>query len=302
MTTGAVGTAVALGTSESSLLIPQASSALAGGLLDATSTLLSFGGSTPSPSSSSTNAWIALGTVATASAFSDPLNATAVNSGWVVGGGGAKATESASGLRIVPGDGGAAALLQGSLPGDASVAVRVSLPPSGNGVSSGVVLYLDGEDWLTLTVGQDKRVALCVETQAKALPCVGSTANLAPSVRTIWLRVTRHATTFTGAYSVDGQAWVDSGEWNAGAPSARTTTSGPTATATLVVPTLTPTATSTAQATPSAAGGALAPAQVATGIAPLGFTQWGVFVTADAGTPNLPVFKDFLVAAAPTNP
>lgn len=295
MTTGVLGMPLALGAGTSSLLIPQAASALAGGATPATSMLVSFDSSTLSPPRDSTNAWVELGTVATAPAFSDPLNTTSLNAQWVAMGNGATATDAASGLRLAPGSAGSAALLQGALAGDTSVAVRVSLPDAGSDVSAGVMLYLDGGDWLTLAVSQDKRVMLCVETQAKALPCVGRTATLPGSAHALWLRVTRQAATFTGSYSADGQTWTDIGQWVAGNVSARASASATTS-ATPLAPT------ATVGATPTATAGIPSPAQVNAGAAPLGFTEWGVFAATGSGTLKLPVFADFTVTTAAANP
>ncbi|HLZ23159.1 MAG TPA: CHAP domain-containing protein [Ktedonobacterales bacterium] len=296
MTTGTVGVALPLGASESSLLVPQASSVLVGGITSATSMLISFDSSTVSVTGESTNTWLELGAVATAPAFSDPLDTTSANPGWVAIGDGTTATDSTAGLRLVPGSSGSAALLQGALPGDASATVRVSLPNAGSGVHAGLMLYLDGGSWLTLAIGQDKRVVLCVETQAKALPCVSRTAMLPASARFVWLRVTRQAATFTGAYSADAQAWSDVGQWIAGASSDHASGSGSaTASATPFTP-APPTA--TIAATPAAAVGTPSPAQVTSSVAPLGFTEWGVFIAAGPGVLNVPLFKSFDVTTA----
>lgn len=297
MTSGVLGTPLALGSGMSSLLIPQASGVLAGGDTSSTSMLLSYDSSTLSSSSTATNAWVALGSVATAAAFSDPLDTTSLNPQWVEIGEDATVSDSATGLRMVPGSGGAAALLQGALASDNAIAVRVSLPDSTTDASAGLMLYLDGGDWLTFAVSKGNTLAFCVESQSKALPCVSHAATLPKSAHIVWLRVARQATTFTAAYSADAQTWVDVGQWVAGTSSDRSAVSGTTATATprAPAPTVTITASPTVTGTPAAA-------QTDSGAAPLGFSEWGVFVTAGPDTVDVPVFEYFDVTATPVNP
>lgn len=295
MTSGVAGAAVALGPGESNLLIPEAASALAGGATDATSMLVSADSALLTTSGDPRNAWVALGTVATAPAFADPLDAATVNTQWLTVGDGSAVTESASGLRMVPGAGGSAALLQGTFAGDVSVAVRVALPArSASDTSAGLILYLDGGDWLALTTNVAQRVSLCVWARSKAVPCTGRTAALPASARAIWLQVTRHATTFTASYSADGQTWIAVGQWTAGMASDRASASAATATATTTPGTPAPTA------TPTSPAGTGSTSAASSGAAPLGFTEWGLFISVNGGATSLPLFTDFTIGAVST--
>lgn len=298
MTAGAVGTAVALGPAESSLLIPEAASALVGGITSATSMLVSADSTALTVSGNAHNAWIALGAIATTPAFADPLDATTVNTQWVAVGTGAAVTESSSGLRLVPGADGSAALLQGALAGDASVEVRLALPAHfASGTSAGLILYLDGGDWLTLTMNPAQRVTLCVQAQAKALPCVARTAIPLASAHAIWLRVIRHAATFTAGYSADGQIWTDAGQWTAGMSGDRASASTATATTTPGTPAPTTTAGGASPSSTAPAGPGSA-AMTSSGAAPLGFSEWGIVISASDGLSGLPLFTDFTISTA----
>ncbi|HLJ80201.1 MAG TPA: hypothetical protein VKT52_01865, partial [Ktedonobacterales bacterium] len=92
--------------------------------------------------------------------------------------------------------------------------------------------------------------------------------------------------------------WTDIGQWVAGNASDRASASATTATP--LAPTATPTA--TVGATPAATAGTPSPAQINAGAAPLGFTEWGVFIAAGSDTLKLPTFMDFTVTTAAANP
>ncbi|MGH2514241.1 MAG: CHAP domain-containing protein, partial [Ktedonobacterales bacterium] len=187
---GAPAVALALGAGASSTLLPQTTSVLAGGVTTATSLLQSYDTATITPASGATNAWVALGAVATAASFADPLNTTSLSPEWLPVGTDATATDTAAGLRLVPSASGTAALLQGAPSGDAAIGVQVSLPDSSSGATAGILLYLDGGDWLTLAVNPGNHIVFCVEARATAMPCVTKSATLPAAAHAVYLRVT----------------------------------------------------------------------------------------------------------------
>lgn len=305
MTSAAAGAALDLGTDASALAAPMGDAVLVGGASTATSALLATDSVSITTPSGAGNPWMDLGNVAGAAPFADSLTATTVDQRWYLAGTSAAATPSTKGVRLAAGSAGVAALLQSSAPGDASVQVSVSLPASGGAdTAAGLVLYLDGSDWLTFTANSAGRVSLCATAHEVTAPCQGTTLKALPASRTLWLRVARASGYLVGTYSTDGQNWVMVGSWSAPASSANATTNGSAAaTATASVTPGTPSplatathaaarATATASQTPTSASSQ--PAENAS-LAPLVFTEWGLYVTGDPSSTAWPEFQGFAV-------
>lgn len=302
MSSASACTALALGTDASVLVAPMGDEVLVGGSSTATSTLQATNTLAIAPASGASNPWLDVGSIAGAAPFADALAGTTVDQRWYLAGTGAAASPSTHGLRLAPGSAGVAALLQSASAGDATVQVQVTLPTQGGAnVTGGLLLYLDGSDWLTFTASGAAHLAFCVTTREVAVPCQGTTLKTLPAGRTLWLRVMRAGGAFTGAYSVDGQSWVAVGSWSV--PSAATAghdAAQAAATATPSTPSPAASATRTATATPAGATNAGASAQPAaiTDLAPTAFTQWGLYTTGDPSTPGWPLFQDFALASA----
>lgn len=307
LTSAAAGAALDLGTDSSALVVAKGDGVLVGGIANATSTLLATDTLTVSKPSGADNPWLDVGGISGAAAFADALNSTAVDGRWYLAGVGADAAPSAHGLRLAAGNAGAAALLQSANSGDGSVQVQITLPPASRAdAAGGLVLYLDGSDWLTLLVNGSGRLSFCATANQTMAPCQVTTIKRLPTKRTLWLRVTRASGHFTGEYSTDNRTWNTIGNWSAPAASANGATNSTTGTAQssmsvtpgtpspapIATRTATPTSTAAATATPTPA-----PWNTPEGLAPLAFTEWGLYVAGDAKTSSWPVFESFTVSA-----
>jgi hypothetical protein len=233
-------------------------------------------------------AWYSLGAVVTGSAFNDLLTASVVDTGWSQLGAGAKAWPGGSGLSLVPGPAGVAALLQQAAPGDTALTVQLALPTHRDrAAKAGLVLYLDDGDWLTLVFDGSGQATMCVTAGQQTAPCTPMPVALTANA-TLWLRVERRGELYSGETSVDGTIWHAAGQWRAvlpdnDSPVTTAATAGATTTLTPGTPsppasaTRSPGATSTPRPTPPAQPAGASPA------APLAFTAWGLWLQ---GTPG----------------
>lgn len=303
MTAASAGAAVALSVDSSVLVASKGDGLLVGGAAAATSALLATDSLSITTPSGTSNSWLDVGSVSGAAAFADPLTATALDGRWYLAGTGATASPSTHGVRLAAHSGGVAALLQSASPGDGAVQVQVTLPQSGASAAvGGLVLYLDGSDWLTVTVNGTGRLALCATARQTTAPCQTASLKQLSASRSLWLRVTRASGYYTGAYSTDGQNWQMLGSWSAPAVSASATTAGTAAqsTATITPGTPSPAPSATRTATPASTATSTATPQQGTaqGLASLAFTQWGLYVQGGATANSWPSFQNFTVSSA----
>jgi hypothetical protein len=209
------------------------------------------------------------------------LTERAIDPRWEEVGAGAQFTAGRSGVQLLPASGNRAALLQSATSGDFALSVYVVLPASGSG-RTGLVLFSDDSDWLTLLADTQNRVSLCVEAWQETLPC--ATVSLSGGVPTggIWLQIARRGSTFTGAASLDDVLWRPVGSWTSSSTGAMVTTWN------MKTSTSTPSPTGVKAGTP---GGIGAP----TDIPPLSlaFTSWGIMAEGSWGAGAAAAFSDF---------
>jgi hypothetical protein len=282
------GVALALGPGTSALALVAGNELRVAGSIDGLQALLPDV-STSSPSMAVAPAWYSLGAVVSGSAFNDPLTASVVNADWSQLGAGAKARPGGSGLSLVPGQAGVAALLQQAAPGDTALTVQLAIPTHlDRATKAGLVLYLDDGDWLTLVFDGSGQASMCVTAGQAAAPCTPMPVVLSAKTTTLWLRVERRGELYSGETSIDGTIWHAAGQWHAAlpdndSPAAPAATAGATATVTPGTPS--PPASATRSPVVTSTPGPTPPAQLtgASPAAPLAFTAWGLWLQ---GTPG----------------
>lgn len=272
------GAAVALGESQSALVLPDAGQVALTGLKDALVIIAPDAEKTAGASG-----WVRLANPIATASFSDGLTSSTVDGRWVQGGKGSRATAGDDGLTLRPGSAGVASLTQGALAGEAAVTVRINNPQRlVDGASAGILLYTDDADWLTLTADAKGTVTLCAVSWGQSPRCDKREKVFGNKDAALWLRVQRTGDTYTAQASVDGSAWTSAGQWTPAWPGdAAATTAGPKAT---------PSPTPSPAATPRAGDGQQ-PRYQAT--APLAFTAWGVLVRGASSAKEWPLFSDF---------
>jgi hypothetical protein len=182
-----------------------------------------------------------------------------------------------------------------------SLAVKLALPAHlDRGVSTGLILYLDDGDWITLTLSGSNplQATMCEMSAEKSVPCAQMPVQVAPTTRTLWLRLQRRGQLYSGATSLDGVIWHAAGQWRAILPTstnaaASAATPGSGAASTSPVRTATATVTAAPTSTPSAASLSPANAPAAT----LAFAEWGIWTQAAPGTDGGVRFLNFSGAA-----
>jgi hypothetical protein len=198
------GAVVPLGQETSAIVLPGGDQVLIGGTAASVSMLL--------PAAASPPTWPSAGSNATATAFTDPLMGRAVDTRWAVVGASTELTPSMRGLRLLPGSGGAAAMLQTAPSGSFELSVYVRLPAKSSG-QAGLVLYTDDADWLSLLVNQSGRVSLCMEAWQRTMPCDSLVIPGSSVANGVWLRIARQGLKFAGAVSLDAVSWLAVGSW-----------------------------------------------------------------------------------------
>ncbi len=318
--TSPVGVALSLGPASSTLLLAGSNGLRVGGSPDGIHLLLPEA-SASSADGAAADAWPSLGAISTGGSAGDPLTASTLSAEWSPHGAGAETRASASGVDLVPGGAGVAALLQSAAPGNVAISVQLALPARlGPDVKSGLVLYLDDGDWITLLVDGSGQAALCAMSAQKAAPCTPMPTLLSPSTRTLWLRIERRGTLYSGATSLDGMIWHSAGQWLASLPQVTPGAGDTTATATPgstrsagVATAGTPAATQGPAPTPTptiapgpAPTSTIMPGTAPSGVtasadpvAPLAFTEWGIWTQ---GTPGEDVgvhFSALVISSLP---
>jgi len=271
-----MGAALQLAPNLSGLVLAQGDQAFVGGVADATALLLPNGAAAQaSPTPTTPPTWYSLGHIAPPVSFADSFTGGALDARWTATDPAAHAVATKGGLRLTPSaptDGASAfaALTQLAQPGDSATSVRVT--PGATG-SAGLVLYLDGSDWVTLLATDGGKVTFCAMAWQQETPCAKRTTTPAAD-GSLWLRISRVGVAYTAATSADGQTWVTVGQWTPTWPGATKRQHGA----------------ASATATETVHAAAARPVSLAAGspdgtIAPLAFTSVGVIVTGnDAAT------------------
>jgi hypothetical protein len=232
--------------------------------------------------------WVHLGKAASPMTFSDPLGTSVLNAHWYMEGDNAQARPGSNGVQLSA-TGGTAALIQGAPMGDATVTAQVAMPAhAGAGTHAGLVLYLDEGDWLTLLVDGRGHVAFCGAALQQALPCASAAISGHPASGTIGLQITRTSDTYSAEMSADGVTWTTVGQISpaevvAASAATATPTSSPSASAT-------PRSTATPTVAATGAAGAVT-------MAPLAFSECGLYVEDSAPTSAAPTLAQFIVVS-----
>ncbi|MFI5273352.1 MAG: hypothetical protein ACHQ4H_10020 [Ktedonobacterales bacterium] len=238
-------------------------------------------------------AWLALGRVAQGASFDDAFTGRSLDARWNLMGPRVSVALTGQGVALSA-PAGSAALLQGTSAETLALSVKVTLPehPS-TALKAGLLLYLDGGDWLALRIDPAGRVALCAAAWGQAGPCFMRSITLPQASRSVTLRLVSDAAGVTGQVSADGTTWQTVGQWLPIAPEGASGQAAGTPAATAAAHSATP----SASATPSTTH--------ATVVAPLAFTACGLLVSGSVSAGQAPLFSDFSVSASvpqTTNP
>lgn len=287
--------ALALGPGNSALTLTTGSSLIAGVSSDGALVL-----APTAPDSATATAsggrWLTLGTQPTSATFNDSFAATTLSPQWAATDASLTSHVSAGGVQLATGPTGAGALVQSALPGDAAATVRVTLPAdAANGQQAGLALYLDAGDWITLSIDARGRTAFCVEVAGQAVPCLTQQITFAAPSRIVWAQIARSGDTYTALVSPDQGEWSVVGHWTAPGVDGAKGSAQATASAT---PATTPAPTGLPTASPTS-GHSTRPATLYA-VAPLGFTEWGVFAQGSSSSASA-TFADFTIAPLPMN-
>lgn len=305
----AAGVALPVAPGESVLVVPAGTHVMVGGTREGIAALVSSD-QTPSGSGGGASApatWVRLGGVPIAGPFSDGFSSAALDARWNLAGVYTQAAVSHSGVRLVPGAMGVAALLQNAAPGNATVTLRLTLPTMpGGDWNEGLIFYLDSGNWLTLLATSGGHVALCAAAWLHPSPCQVQTVTLHGA---LWLRLARQGSAITGETSADGNTWQQIGQWTPVSPRSAAisaTTSHATPTAPPVTPMPSAVATRIPQAAPSSASapgtsGANTNTPSSSTLASLAFTSWGVLARGSGSVSEWPLVTDFSVEASPAS-
>ncbi len=248
------GAVVALGQGRSAIVAASGGNVLVGGTPQALSLLL--------PSASLTEkTWTSVGVDSTAPAFADTFMERKVDSRWEVSGTTGDLVATTRGLSLSVGSSGAAALLQAAQAGDFVLSVYTRLPNNSR-VESGLVLYTDDNDWLTLLLNQQGHISFCGEVRQRVMPCTTLTMPASAKVNGVWLRIAYQGDRFAGTVSQDAVTWQPVGSW-----------------------------------TPLSTGSGSAPAMSgAESQSSLAFTSWGILSLGTIDNPPAAWFSDFAIS------
>jgi hypothetical protein len=256
----AVGSVVPVGAGSTALVLPAPGTLLLGGTRAALAVLAPSGESRDA--TASTGGWRSLSGLTGASSFDAALTTVELDPRWAAAGAWGASAETPTGLRLAGPAAGTTALLQAATAGDAGATALLTVAAGTPGdISAGVAEYLDASDWITLAVEGGGQVRLCAMVGQKALPCTTARARVPPGM--LWLTLFREGSTFTGAYSTDGLLWHTVGILRA----------------------------SDLLATGQAGPGGV--------VAPLAFTEWGIFTAGVQGFGHDVTFTRFAVEPTP---
>jgi hypothetical protein len=277
-TTMIASLAVPLGQDASAVLLTTTGGLLMGATNDIADLLLPLTPAPDAPATVPTPArWMPLGTVAVSTAFNDALRGPSLDPRWQLAGTSSTAVVGSDGARLMPGADGVAVLLQLAAQDATSVTAHVTLPQGGgDATQAGLLLYLDGSDWATITVNGYGAATLCRLAAPSAVACQTVQIGRGSVRRGVTLRFAFTSAVVLAQVIPDGGAATLVGGWTM-----------PLAAGTRAATTPAP-ATPATPATP-------APATLPAGQL-LAYTQWGMIVSGPVAVPaSAPRFSDFIV-------
>lgn len=246
------------------------------------------------PKTPSATQWITLGSTAAPATFNDSFTSASLDDRWTQTGSGLSARMASGGLQLSTADGSAGALLQSAAPGNVALEVRVTLPSANNSTQrAGLIMYLDDGDWMTLALNAQGRASYCVVVAGRAIPCATAQIGSHGAPHVVWLQIARAGDTYTALASPDQGEWTQVGQWTI------QMTGGQQAGPPAGTPSTTPSP--TAGSNTDTRRGQMPRPSTLYAIAPLAFSQWGVYVQGAEHGGAFATFADFLTSQLPVN-